>query len=63
MFELIICMKVPSDVSNSIYEEKHKYYAEYMEDLFSLIELTRKLSKFEISYEFRELEEGQIYEK
>ena len=62
MFELIICMKVPSDVSKSVYEEKHKYYSENLEDMFSLIQLTRRLSKFEISYEFKEIEEGEINE-
>ena len=62
MYELIITMHVPSDISPSVYEEKHKYYSENINELFELVKLSIKLSKFEIEYSIREIKEDNYEE-
>lgn len=53
MFELVIKQK------RNTYTEDHKYFSENLNELFDMVQMSIKLSKFEISYVIRELTEGE----
>lgn len=60
MFELLITQKKPSVVTGNLLEEEQIYRSKDIEVLFDMVNLTIKLSPYEISYTIRELEEGQV---
>lgn len=57
MFEL----EIKQRREGSLYlSESHKYFSKDLEKLFDLIDLSIKLSRNEIEYTIREIEEGQV---
>lgn len=60
MFELLITQKKPSVITGNLIEEEQIYRSKDIEVLFDMVNLTIKLSPYEISYTIRELEEGQV---
>lgn len=56
MFELIIKQKK----DGRTYPEEHRYFSEDLKEMFDFIQLSIKLSKSEIQYMIREIEEGQV---
>lgn len=55
MYKLVIKQK-----NQSNYTENHFYYSENIDELFEMVKMSSKLSMHEITYQIREIEEGQI---